>query len=92
VIPIAAAMALIGWGATLSLLDNRNADKREILATLNLVVYVLLVGLAMGAQTHAAQASIGGRLHWFVWADHLLAAGLLVSLTWLALRRLGFTD
>ncbi len=79
-VPIAAALALIGWGATLSLLENLNVYRREYLAVLNLVVYVLLVGLAIGAQTHAAQASATAKLNPLLWTDHVLATILLASL------------
>jgi hypothetical protein len=46
-IPIAAAMALIGWGSILVLKDRH---QHEVLLALNLVTYLSIVALAMLAE------------------------------------------
>ncbi len=78
-IPVAAAMALIGWGALLTVLT-------EALALVNLIVYAVLVGFTIASQTHAAQNSAAGQLSLLTTTDHVAAVLLLAGLTWYALR------
>ncbi len=66
-IPLAAAMALIGSGATLTLATEH---RHALLLPLNLCVYVSLAALAVAAQFHA-------RLNAWTIADAMLAATLI---------------
>lgn len=79
-VPVAAAMALIGWGVLLTV-------HAEALALANLVVYAVLVSFTIASQTHAAQNSAAGQLSLLTAVDHVAATLLLAGLTWFALRR-----
>ena len=82
-VPVAAAMALIGWGASLTLLKG---TRTSALNLVNLVVYVLLVSFTIASQSHAA-TNIEGNLGLLTLTDHVLAAVLMISLVWYALHR-----
>ena len=83
-VPVAAAMALIGWGASLTLL-RRTRNNTPVLV--NLVVYAVLVSFTIASQAHAAQTNSGGELGLLTLTDHLLAGVLLIGLAWYALHR-----
>ena len=78
--PVATAMALIGWGALLTV-------HAEALELVNLVIYGVLVSFTIASQTHAAQNSASGQLSLLTTADHVAAVLLLAGLTWYALCR-----
>jgi hypothetical protein len=77
---VAAAIALIGWGALQTV-------RTESLALANFLVYGVLVSFTIASQTHAAQNSASGQLSLLTTADHVAAVLLLAGLTWYALRR-----
>jgi hypothetical protein len=79
-VPVAAAMALVGWGVLLTV-------RTEALALANLLVYGVLVSFTIASQTHAAQQSVLGRLSVLTAADHVAAILLLVALTLAAVQR-----
>lgn len=54
-VPIAAALALIGWGATDTCLQNFGSRS---LAAANLLVYSTLIALAAGAELHRDAGSL----------------------------------
>ena len=85
VVPIASAVVLIGWGATLAVLNR--AGRQEWLALTNLAVYLSLTCLTVVAQTNAALTGPAGRVETLVLIDHLAAVALLVIVTRGVLRQ-----
>jgi len=77
-IPIASAMMLIGWGATLIL--GSGSLRSQLLLVINLLIYATLICFAISAQSHAALNGPSRRIDLLLWADHG-AALLLLLLT-----------
>lgn len=75
-IPIAAAMAVVAWGAVQLAGARPNGGP---LAAVNVAIYVALVGFAIASQLHATQ-NRGGEVGLLTLADHALAIVLLVAL------------
>jgi hypothetical protein len=73
VVPMAAGVALAGWGSALAI-----PPQRRVRSVLVLAVYVPLVALAMGAQLDAASA--GSLVRRFLTAMDAGAAGGLMAL------------
>jgi len=85
VIPVAAAMMLIGCGAT-QLLASGTLRSLPLLA-IHLMVYTTLIGLAIAAQSHTASSGPARSISWMLWADHGVAVLLLlVTIKWLMER------
>ena len=77
-VPIAAAIMLIGYGATVSSLGR--IGNQELLGLLNLTVYATLGCLTVAAQTHTALNGSTGRVGFLLAVDHVLAVALLAVL------------
>jgi hypothetical protein len=76
-VPIAAAIVLIGWGATLSLCARSNCGA---LSVMSLFVYASLGCYTIAAQVHAAANGPQGGVGALLVVDHLLAVALFVTL------------
>lgn len=76
VIPLAAAMMLIGWGATQILATG---DRSQLLLFTNLAVYATLGCFAIAAQSHTAIHGPTGQISLLLWADHGIAVLLLIA-------------
>ncbi len=77
-VPIAAAIALVGWGAQLTLFSSRH---NSLLGLVNLPVYATLVSFAVASQIHAELDADLGKVPLHLVIDHALAVLLLVGLT-----------
>ena len=77
-VPIAAAIVIIGWGASLSI---ESRERCGSLSLLNLPVYGCLGIFAIASQTHTALGGEVGKISLLLLVDHALALVLLVGLT-----------
>ncbi len=78
VVPVAAAMMLIGWGATQILGAGNN--RSQLLLAVNLAVYAALGCFVIAAQSHSALHGPASRVRLLLWADHLAAILLLAAM------------
>ncbi|NOY40393.1 MAG: hypothetical protein GXP26_00965 [Planctomycetes bacterium] len=76
-VPIAAAMMLIGWGATQILGAGNNRNR--LLLAINLAVYAALGCFVIAAQTHSALNDPASQVSLLLWADHVAALLLLAA-------------
>lgn len=76
-VPVAAAMMLIGWGTT-QILGEGNR-RSQLLLAVNLMVYAALGCFAIAAQTHSALNGSASRVSLLLWADHVAAILLLAA-------------
>ena len=79
-IPIASAVALIGWGSTLCLRQS-NPERQLVLGVLHAAVYGSLACLAGGAQLDRTSSSSGGLAELVALVDLALAIVLVIALT-----------
>ena len=87
-LPIAGAIAMIGWGAARAMAGKNAPRHAGLTALLNLVIYTSLACLAMAAQTDAAMANSQRLALSLALLDCALATLLLVVLTLSTVRQL----
>ena len=86
--PIVTAMAIVAWGAILTLYERPRTSRQDILSILNLVIYSSLVCLAIVAQSQHVLRHASGQVHPIMLLDHAAAIVVLLGLCVQVTRRL----
>ena len=86
--PVVTPLALVGWGALLTLHAKPRTRQQDSLSMLNLVVYSSLVCLAIVAQSHAMLQRPASRISLPMLLDHAGAIVLVIGLAAQVVRRI----
>ena len=87
-LPIVTAMAVVAWGALLTLYERPRTSRQDVLSILNLVIYGSLICLAIIAQSQFVLKHANGRVHPIMLLDHAAAIVFLMGLSIQVMRRL----
>lgn len=79
-VPVVAALALVGWGAVLTLHQRPRTSRQDSLSIVHLTIYSSLICLAIVAQSNCVLQESGNRIHPTMLIDHAAAIVMLIGL------------
>lgn len=86
--PVVAPIALVGWGAVLTLQSRLRTRRQDALSVVHLATYITLVLLAIVAQSNLVLQEAGGRISPAMLLDHTAAIVLVIGLAAHMVRRI----